>query len=155
MLFWIYFKKRKSYICIFHNFQALKQGMLLKSFLVRDTLQWRHNGHDSISNHQPHDCLLNGLFRRRSKKTWKLRVTGLCAENSLGPVNSLHKWPVTRKMFPFDDVIMRDPSILQSHYHGYWWCGDARSQGIISHGNDGIDLLVLNIPISSSEELTY
>ena len=22
-----------------------------------------------------------------------------------GPVNSLHKWPVTRKMFPFDDVI--------------------------------------------------
>ena len=25
-----------------------------------------------------------------------------------GPVNSLHKWPVTRKMFPFDDVIMDD-----------------------------------------------
>ena len=23
-----------------------------------------------------------------------------------GPVNSAHKWPVTRKMFPFDDVIM-------------------------------------------------
>ena len=23
-----------------------------------------------------------------------------------GPVNSPHKWPVTRKMFPFDDVIM-------------------------------------------------
>ena len=23
-----------------------------------------------------------------------------------GPVNSQHKWPVTRKMFPFDDVIM-------------------------------------------------
>ena len=22
------------------------------------------------------------------------------------PVNSPHKWPVTRKMFPFDDVIM-------------------------------------------------
>ena len=22
------------------------------------------------------------------------------------PVNSLHKWPVTQKMFPFDDVIM-------------------------------------------------
>ena len=26
------------------------------------------------------------------------------------PVNSPHKWPVTRKMFPFDDVIMRFPS---------------------------------------------
>ena len=47
-------------------------------------LQWRHNGHDSVSNHQPHDCLLNRLSRRRSKKTSKLRVTGLCAGNSPG-----------------------------------------------------------------------
>ena len=69
-------------------------------------LQWRHNGRDSVSNHQPHDCLLNRLFRRRSKKTSKLRVTGLCAGIHRGPVNSPHKWPVTRKMFPFDDVII-------------------------------------------------
>ena len=48
------------------------------------TLRWRHNGRDSVSNHQPHDCLLNRLFRRRSKKTSKLRVTGLCAGNSPG-----------------------------------------------------------------------
>ena len=46
-------------------------------------LQWRHNGHYSVSNHQPHDCLLNHLFRRISKKTSKLRVTGLCAGKSL------------------------------------------------------------------------
>ena len=45
-------------------------------------LLWRHNGHGSISNHQPHDCFLNRLFRRRSKKLSKLRVTGLCAGNS-------------------------------------------------------------------------
>ena len=45
-------------------------------------LQWRHNGRDSVSNHQPNDCLLNRLFRRRSKKTAKLHVTGLCARNS-------------------------------------------------------------------------
>ena len=62
-------------------------------------LQWRQN-------HQPYVCLLNRLFRRRSKKTSKLRVNGLCAGNSPGPVNSPHKWPVTRKMLPFDDVIM-------------------------------------------------
>ena len=31
------------------------------------TLLWRHNGRASVSNHQPHDCLLNCLFRRRSK----------------------------------------------------------------------------------------
>ena len=29
-----------------------------------------------------------------------------------GPVNSPHKWPVTRKMFPFDDVIMSNISML-------------------------------------------
>ena len=118
------------------------------------TLRWRHNGRDSVSNHQPHDCLLQSLFRPRSKNTSKLRVTGLCAGNSPGtgefpsqmasnaenvsiswrhhdliklystvysgadhrkhqssaslafvvgiqrwPVNSPHKWPVTRKMF--------------------------------------------------------
>ena len=73
---------------------------------ANSSLHWRHNDHDGVSNHQPHDCLLNRLFGRRLKKTSKLRVTGLCAGNSTGPVNSPHKGPVTRKMFPFDDVIM-------------------------------------------------
>ena len=49
-----------------------------------DSLQWRHNGHYTVSNHQPHDCLLSRLFRSRSKKTSKLRVTGLSAGNSPG-----------------------------------------------------------------------
>ena len=53
-----------------------------KSYRYIVPLHWRHNGHDSVSNHQPHDCLLNRLFRRRSKKISKLRVTGLCAGNS-------------------------------------------------------------------------
>ena len=69
-------------------------------------LHWRHNDHDGVSNHQPHGCLLNRLFRRRSKKTSKLLVTGLCVGNSPGPVNSPHKGPVTRQMIPFYDVIM-------------------------------------------------
>ena len=149
------------------------------------TLQWRHNEHGGVSNHRRLDCLVNRLFRRRSKKTLKLRVAGLCEENPAvtggvpsqraskaenvstwwrnhglglhvgfihytdvtmspmasqitclgivystiysgadqrklqssaslafvrrihwGPVNSPHRRPVTRKMFPFDDVIM-------------------------------------------------
>ena len=57
--------------------------MILHFFV---SLRWRHNGRDGVSNHQPHDCLLNRLFRRRSKKTSKLRITGLCAGNS--PVTS-------------------------------------------------------------------
>ena len=47
-----------------------------------NSLQWRHNGRDSVSNHQPHHCLLSRLFRRKSKKTSKVRVTGLCVGNS-------------------------------------------------------------------------
>ena len=33
-----------------------------------------------------------------------------------GPVNSPHKWPVTRKMFPFDDVIMYISDIFSMPY---------------------------------------
>ena len=47
-------------------------------------LRWRHHEHDSVSNHQPYHCLLNCLFRHRSKKTSKLRVIGLCVGNSPG-----------------------------------------------------------------------
>ena len=44
-------------------------------------LQWCHNGCDRVLNHWHLDCLLNRLFRRRSKKTSKLCVTGLCEGN--------------------------------------------------------------------------
>ena len=74
--------------------------------LVFETLHWRHNDHGGVSNHQPQGCLINRLFRRRSKKISKFRITGLCAGNSPGPVNSPHKELVTRKIVPFDDVIM-------------------------------------------------
>ena len=45
-------------------------------------LRWRHDERDGVSNHQPHHCLLNRLFRHRSKKTSKLRITDLCEGNS-------------------------------------------------------------------------
>ena len=62
-------------------------------------ITWSHNGRDGVSNHQPYDCLLSGLFRRRSAKTPKLRVTGLCAGIHRLPANSPHKGPITRKLF--------------------------------------------------------
>ena len=82
-------------------------------------LHWRHNGCDCVSNHQPYDCLLNRSFRRRPKEKSKLRVAGFCEANSPGTGEFPHKWPVTRKKFPFDDVIMhyaqfRDQLSLQS-----------------------------------------
>ena len=39
---------------------------------------------DVVSNKLPHHCLFNRLFGCKSKKTSKLRVTGLCAGNSPG-----------------------------------------------------------------------
>ena len=48
------------------------------------SLRWRHYERDGVSNHQSHDCLFNRLFRHRSKKMSKFRVTGLCEGNSPG-----------------------------------------------------------------------
>ena len=60
-----------------------RRKLLCKETVKESTpLLWRHNEHDVVSNHQPYDCLLNRSFRRRSKKTSKLGVTGLCVGNS-------------------------------------------------------------------------
>ena len=45
------------------------------------SLQWRHNERYGVPNHQRLSCLFNRLFRRRSKKTSKLRVFDLCEGN--------------------------------------------------------------------------
>ena len=70
-------------------------------------LQWRHNGCDCVSNHQPHDCLLNRLFRRRSKKISKLRVTGLYVGNS----------PVTGE-FPAQTASYAENAFIWWRHHG-------------------------------------
>ena len=100
----IYFDKSTPSIPVLHVYRTCTWPSLCPQ--IACTLHWRHNDYGGVSNHQHHGCLLNRLFRRRSKKTSKLRVTGLCVGNSPGPMNSPYKGPVTRKMFPFDDVIM-------------------------------------------------
>ena len=60
-----------------------------------------------------------------------------------GPGNSPHKWPVTRKMFPFDDVIMIRREIVlrwilntkKKLVHVIVWCGQA-----ITWANVDLDL---------------
>ena len=75
------------------------------------TLPWCHNGRGSVSNHQPHDCLLNRLFTRRSKKTTKLRVTGLWVGTSPGTAELPSQ--IASSAFPFDDVIMIVVNVVQ------------------------------------------
>ena len=75
-------------------------------------LQWRHNELTGVSIHQLHDCVLNRLFTCRSKRTSKLRVTGLCVGNS--PVTG--EFPAQKasnaENFPFDDVIMLHDDVM-------------------------------------------
>ena len=121
------------------------------------SLQWRHTGHGGVSNHQPHHCLLNRLFGCRSKKTSKLRVTGLCAGTSPGTgefpaqmasnaenvsiwwrnhdeiQNMSQHWDDTDIFFLVEN---KEPFILHNHYHGCWCPGNARIQGISSQDTD-------------------
>ena len=77
----IYFTIKKFYSWLFqilwcytfHKFRDLTQNV---------SLQWRHSERDGVSNHRHLDGLPNRLFRRKAKKTSKLRVAGLCEGNS-------------------------------------------------------------------------
>ena len=68
------------------------------------TSQWHHNERDGVSNHQPHDCLLNRSDQRKHQSSAPLAfVRGI----HRGPLKTPHKRPVTRNMTPFDDVFMK------------------------------------------------
>ena len=78
-----------------------------------DPLRWRHNGRNNVSNHQPHDCFLNRLSKRRSKETSKFPVTGLCAGNS----------PVTGE-FPAQRATNAENSSMWWRLHAYFYHED-------------------------------
>ena len=81
-------------------------------------IQWRLNEHDGASNRHL-DCLLNCLLRRRSERKYQSFMP-------LASVRGVHRWPVdsppkgpaTRKMFPFDDVVMHlmSPNSIRTIY---------------------------------------
>ena len=79
-LSWSLWRHHNDYYCYISC--TTKHLKILHSRIIRHPLSWRHDERDGVSNHQPNDCLLNRLFRLRSKKTSKLRVTGLCEGNS-------------------------------------------------------------------------
>ena len=70
------------------------------------TLQWPHKEHNGVSIHQCLDCLLNQFSDADQRKYQS--STSLAFERRIhqSSVNSPHKWPVKRDMFPFDDIIM-------------------------------------------------
>ena len=106
--------------CFGHYFDiSLQLKEAVKWTIGMNSLQWRHNERGGVSNHQRLDCLPNRLFRHRSKKTSKLRVTGLCERNT--PVAG--EFPAQKTsnadMFPFNDAIMLADFCLNSTTRRY------------------------------------
>ena len=69
---------------------------------ILTSLQWRHNGRDGVSNHQPHDCLLNRSDQRRHQAP---RHWPLCGNSPMTDEFPAQMASNTEKMFPFNDVI--------------------------------------------------
>ena len=91
------------------------------------SLQWRHDGRDGVPDNLPNDCLLNRLFRCRSKKTSKLRVTGLCAGNSPATVEFPAQRASNAENVSICDVIMMykvhgDVYVMRSFDCPLAWC---------------------------------
>ena len=92
-------------VCIKSLHIADNQPAWASCNLQESALLWRRNGHDGVSNHQLHDCLSvhSDADQRKHQSSASLAFVRVTHR---GPVNFPHKWPVTRKTFPFDDVIM-------------------------------------------------
>ena len=96
------------------------------------TLRWRHNERDGVPNYRRLDCLLSRLFKRSSADERKHQSSA-----SLAFVRGIHRWPmdshkgpVTRKIYPFDGVIMKincystSHELHASHFVVFRWCFD-------------------------------
>ena len=101
---------------------------------IQNTLQWRHDELDSVSNHQPDDCLLNVYSDADQRKYQSSASLAFVRGIHRRPVNSPHKGPVTRKTFLFDDVIMSCPASCS-----HWGTSNYRN---VSHRNIPPDAIV-------------
>ena len=98
------------YAMYYYNDKIATWSVMTHTFTVfvilHESLQWRNNGRDGVSNHQLiilYSNVYSGADQRKHQNSASLAfVRGI----HRWPMNSPHKWPVTRKMFPFDDIIM-------------------------------------------------
>ena len=90
-------------------------NMIYCTRIFHIALQLRHNERESFANDWCLDCLPKRLFRRRSKKTSKLRVAGLCEGNPQVTGGFLSQ-RASNAEDVFDDVIM---SIGHAFIHCY------------------------------------
>ena len=100
-----------------HQVHYLKQSWLIITKVPWHSLHYHDVTMDSIASQITsltivYSAVYSAADQRKHQSSASLAfVRGI----HRGPVNSPHKGPVTRKMFPFDDVIMR------GHYHVEIW----------------------------------
>ena len=98
-----YWKRMKSQRDHFHDEASMKFNRHIT--MTSQWARWRLKS-------SAHGCLLNRLFRRRSMKTSKLRVTGLCEGNS----------PVTGE-FPSQRASNAENLSIWWRHHASYICG--------------------------------
>ena len=96
-LLWVFWRKlialkRHRTVYFFGYILGLQLAFIFLALL------WRHNGRDRVSNHQPHDCLLNRSSADQRKHRSSTPLAFVRRINRW-PVNSTHKWPVTWNFF--------------------------------------------------------
>ena len=67
----------------------MHQNILLWLCSFAWLLTWRHNGHDGVSNHQPHDCLLNSFSGADQRKHQSSPSVAFVRGIHRGPANSI------------------------------------------------------------------
>ena len=106
--------------------------MLIETFIWHlFSLRWRHNERNGVSNHRHIDCLLNRLFKRRSKKHQSSASLTFAGRIHRWPVISPHKGPITRFFFHlkassclFGQVLCTNDNLLHSWKYKFviWYC---------------------------------
>ena len=76
LIFCVCYCQQRKYMAVVFEWVFKINKIFNNSQFNDSTLQWRHNKRDGVSNHRCRGCLLNSLFRRRSKKTLKLVLWG-------------------------------------------------------------------------------
>ena len=79
--------------------------------LEKTSLQLRHNKRSGVSNHRLAIVYLTVYSYADQRKHQIFASLAFVRGLHRSPVNSPHKGPVTRKMLPFDDVIMMKKSM--------------------------------------------
>ena len=112
-------------------------------FCLYDTLQWRRDERDGLSIIDVSIVYTTGCWGADQRKYHSSASLAFVRGIHQWPVNSPHKGPVTRKMFPFDDVITKTFCRLfrgallwksdftgneidkyQENYWQWYWVGD-------------------------------